>query len=131
MFSSGSFGYIDVLNSAANSTWLRNEVISSNIANVDTPNYKRKDVSFATYLNSALGGTDNTTSTLTQRVNSVDLSNVNSNVYTDHADLSYRSDGNNVDIETENVELASNQIMYNALIDSMSNEFSRMKSVLS
>jgi len=131
MFSSGSFGYIDVLNSAANSSWLRNEVISSNIANVDTPNYKRKDVSFATYLNSALGGTDNTTSTLTQRVKSVDLSNVNSKVYTDNANLSYRSDGNNVDIETENVELASNQIMYNALIDSMSNEFSRMKSVLS
>ena len=130
MFSSGSFGYIDVLNSAANSTWLRNEVISSNIANVDTPNYKRKDVSFATYLNSALGGTDNTTSTLTQRVKNVDLSNVNSNVYTDNSNLSYRSDGNNVDIETENVELASNQIMYNALIDSMSNEFSRMKSVL-
>ena len=130
MFSSGSFGYIDVLNSAANSSWLRNEVISSNIANVDTPNYKRKDVSFATYLNSALGGTDNTTSTLTQRVKSVDLSNVNSKVYTDNANLSYRSDGNNVDIETENVELASNQIMYNALIDSMNNEFSRMKSVL-
>ena len=130
MFSSGSFGYIDVLNSAANSTWLRNEVISSNIANVDTPNYKRKDVSFATYLNSALGGTDYTTSTLTQRVKNVDLSNVNSTVYTDNTDLSYRSDGNNVDIETENVELASNQIMYNALIDSMSNEFSRMKSVL-
>jgi len=130
MFSSGAFGYIDVLNSATNSSWLRNEVISSNIANVDTPNYKRKDVSFATYLNSALGGTDNTTSTLTQRVKNVDLSSVNSNVYTDNTDLSYRSDGNNVDIETENVELASNQIMYNALIDSMSNEFSRMKSVL-
>ena len=132
MISSGAFGYIDVLNSATNSSWLRNEVISSNIANVDTPNYKRKDVSFATYLNSALGGgTDNTTSTLTQRVNNIDLSNVNSNVYTDNSNLSYRSDGNNVDIETENVELASNQIMYNALIDSMSNEFSRMKSVLS
>ena len=130
MFSSGAFGYIDVLNSAANSSWLRNEVISSNIANVDTPNYKRKDVTFATYLNSALGGTANTTSTLTQRVKDVDLSNVNSKVYTDHSNLSYRSDGNNVDIETENVELASNQIMYNALIDSMSNEFSRMKSVL-
>lgn len=130
MFNSGAFGYIDVLNSAANSSWLRNEVLSSNIANVDTPNYKRKDVSFATYLNSALGGTDSAISTLTQRVNNADLSNVNSRIYTDHSELSYRIDGNNVDIETENVELASNQLMYNALIDSMSNEFSRMKSVL-
>lgn len=130
MFNSGAFGYVDVLNSAANSSWLRNEVLSSNIANVDTPNYKRKDVSFATYLNSALGGTDNAISTLTQRVNNADLSKVNSKVYTDNSNLSYRTDGNNVDIETENVELASNQLMYNALIDSMSNEFSRMKSVL-
>ena len=44
--------------------------------------------------------------------------------------LDYRLDGNNVDLSTENVELASEQLNYNALIDSMNNEFSRMKSVL-
>ena len=39
-------------------------------------------------------------------------------------------DGNNVDLSTENVELAAEQINYNALIDSMNNEFSRFKAVL-
>lgn len=128
MLSSGAFGFVNVLNSAANSSWLRNEVLTSNISNVDTPGYKRKDVSFATYLNSAIGTAS--TSTLTQRVNNLDTSTLKSRVYTENTSLSYRMDGNNVDIETENVELASNQIMYNALVDSMNNEFTRIKSVL-
>lgn len=44
--------------------------------------------------------------------------------------MSYRMDGNNVDLSTENAELAAEQINYNALIDSMNNEFTRMKAVL-
>ena len=51
-------------------------------------------------------------------------------VYTDHSNYSYRMDGNNVDIDTENVELASEQIKYEALTSSISSQFSRMKSVL-
>ena len=54
MFDSGAFGYVDVLNKAADNSWLRSEVLTNNIANVDTPGYKRKDVSFEKYLNSAL-----------------------------------------------------------------------------
>ena len=50
--------------------------------------------------------------------------------YTDQANLSYRYDGNNVDINTENVELAKNQLKYYTLMNSMSQEFSRLKSAL-
>ena len=39
-------------------------------------------------------------------------------------------DGNNVDINTENVELAKNQLKYYTLMDSMSQEFSRLKAAL-
>ena len=46
------------------------------------------------------------------------------------ANLSYRLDGNNVDIDTENVELASNQIMYQALINSISNDFDMIKKAM-
>ena len=48
-------------------------------------------------------------------------------VYTDHGNYSYRLDGNNVDIDTENVELASEQIRYEALTTSIDSEFSRIK----
>lgn len=128
--SSGIFGYVNVLKSAADASWLREEVLSNNIANVDTPNYKRQDVEFKTYLNSAIEQSGKPKATLTQKINNVDLSNIKTRTYTDNSVLSYRIDGNNVDLSTENVELAAEQINYNALIDSMNNEFSRFKAVL-
>lgn len=128
--SSGIFGYVNVLKSAADASWLREEVLSNNIANVDTPNYKRQDVEFKTYLNSAIEQSGKPKATLTQKINNVDLSNIKTRTYTDNSVLSYRIDGNNVDLSTENVELAAEQINYNALIDSMNNEFSRFKAVI-
>ena len=126
--SSGMFGYVNVLKAAADASWTREEVLTNNIANVDTPNYKRQDVDFTTYLNSALSRTNGGSSSLTNRVNNINYNDVAIRTYTDNSTLSYRTDGNNVDLSTENVELAAEQI--NALIDSMNNEFSRFKAVL-
>lgn len=127
---SGAFGYVDVLKTAADASWLREEVLTNNIANVDTPNYKRQDVEFTTYLKSALEQAGTPASTLTQKVNEANLSGITTRTYTENTTLSYRMDGNNVDLSTENAELATEQINYNALIDSMNNEFTRMKAVL-
>ena len=120
--SSGMFGYVDVLKTAADASWAREEVLTNNIANVDTPNYKRQDVEFTTYLKSALSRSGGDSTSLTNRVNNIN--------YNDDSTLSYRLDGNNVDLSTENVELASEQLNYNGLIDSMNNEFTRFKAVL-
>lgn len=127
---SGAFGYVDVLKTAADASWLREKVLTNNIANVDTPNYKRQDVEFTTYLKSALEQAGTPASTLTQKVNEANLSGITTRTYTENTTLSYRMDGNNVDLSTENAELAAEQINYNALIDSMNNEFTRMKAVL-
>ncbi|HBI73562.1 MAG TPA: flagellar basal body rod protein FlgB [Lachnospiraceae bacterium] len=126
MIGSNAFNYINVLNKAADASWVRNEVISNNIANVDTPGYKRKDVQFESYLRSALLG-DNS---LEKRVSNAHLDSLNPSVYTDNISLSYRLDGNNVDIDTESANLAENQVRYYALIDSMTQEFGRLKTVL-
>lgn len=128
--SSGMFGFVNVLKAAADASWTREEVLTNNIANVDTPNYKRQDVDFTTYLRSALQRTNGGSSSLTNRVNNINYNDIAIRTYTDNSTLSYRLDGNNVDLSTENVELASEQINYNALIDSMNNEFSRFKMVL-
>ena len=128
--SSGMFGFVNVLKAAADASWTREEVLTNNIANVDTPNYKRQDVDFTTYLRSALSRTTGGSSSLTNRVNNLNYNDIAIRTYTDNSTLSYRLDGNNVDLSTENVELASEQINYNALIDSMNNEFSRFKTVL-
>ena len=54
MINSGAFDYINVLNKAADAAWIRNEVISNNIANATTPGYKRQDVEFEAELEKAL-----------------------------------------------------------------------------
>lgn len=126
MVGSNAFNYINLIDKAADASWKRNEVISNNIANVDTPGYKRKDVQFESYLMTALVG-DNS---LDNRVAQAHLDTLDASVYTDYNNLSYRLDGNNVDIDTESANLAENQIRYYTLVDSMSQEFNRLKSVL-
>ncbi len=132
MIGSNAFNYVNVLKKAADASWKRNEVIANNIANVDTPGYKRKDIQFEGYLRRELMrdgyGSD---IDLNKRVANVDLNRLGTRVYTDQSDLSYRLDENNVDINTENANLAENQIRYYTLLNSMTQEFSRIKSVLS
>ncbi|MDE5864155.1 MAG: flagellar basal body rod protein FlgB [Lachnospiraceae bacterium] len=129
MINTNIYNYINVLDKAADAANSRNEIISNNIANVGTPNYKRKDVSFQSYLEMALMGNES----LDERVAGVNthLSDFGGLIYTDSSTLSYRLDGNNVDIDTENAALAENQIRYNALLDQIGQEFARYKMVLS
>ena len=128
MIQSNVYNYVNVLDKAADASWIRNEVISNNIANVDTPNYKRKDIEFEKYLLAELEGANS--ATLSKTVANIDLDALKSTMYTDSQVLSYRLDGNNVDIDTENVELASNQLKYQALLGSISNVFSMIKSAM-
>lgn len=129
MINTNIYNYINVLDKAADAANSRNEILSNNIANVDTPNYKRKDVSFENYLEQALIGPES----LDNRVADVNthLSDFGGMTYTDHSTLSYRLDGSNVDIDTESAYLAENQIRYNALVEQIGQEFSRYKTVLS
>ena len=129
MINTNIYNYINVLDKAADAANSRNEILSNNIANVDTPNYKRKDVAFENYLEQALIGPE----PLDERIADVNthLSDFGGMTYTDHSTLSYRLDGNNVDMDTESAYLAENQIRYNALVEQIGQEFSRYKTVLS
>jgi flagellar basal-body rod protein FlgB len=128
MYNSGIYSYINVLNKAADASWERNELISNNIANQDTPGYKRQDIDFESQLSQALKNQKYTS--IDAKVKNVDLSRLKGRIYTDYGDFSYRMDGNNVDPEQEQVELASNQLKYQGLIQAMSKEFANIKSVL-
>ena len=128
MISTDAFSYINVLDKAADASWKRETLIASNIANQDTPGYKRQDIDFQTALKNELGRYKYTS--LDQKIKSADLSELNPTVYTDHGGYSYRLDRNNVDPDTEQVELASEQIKYQALTSSITSEFQRLQSVL-
>ena len=128
MINSHAYDYVNLLEKAADASWTRYNVIANNIANKDTPGYKRKDVNFEEYLLEELTG--GSTNSVREMVADVDLGNLNATTYTDNSGYSYRLDGNNVDIDVENVEMASTQIKYNALIDSMTHEFNMFRAAL-
>lgn len=128
MFSSDIYNYINVMNKAADATWLRNTAISNNIANQSTPGYKRQDVDFEGTLQQELNKSKYMS--LDDKVKNLHMNHLNVETYTDSSSYSYRLDENNVDPDQEYAELASVQIRYNALIDSMSSEFARIKSVI-
>ncbi len=128
MIQTNVFDYVNVLDKAADASWLRNQAISNNIANATTPGYKRQDVAFESVLQKALGSskyesTDAKVSRLTNR-------SLSPTVFTDYSNYSYRLDGNNVDIENENVYLAENQLKYQGLLTSITQEFTNLKTVM-
>lgn len=130
MINSGAYAYVDLLTTAADYSWSRNEIINSNIANVDTPNYKRQDLSFESVLQTAVSKAAGSSKNLTQVVRSIDYDKLQPILYTDNANLSYRIDENNVDIDTEQVELASNQLYYEGVVDSIKQNFDRIRTAL-
>jgi flagellar basal-body rod protein FlgB len=103
--------------------WLRNDVIAQNIANVDTPGYKRKIVQFEEFL-------DNEMKTGRISHGKTKLSSDGMQITEAPAQSSYRSDGNNVDIEHEMALMAANSIRYNTLIQRMNGDFQKLRTVI-
>ncbi len=128
MINTNVFDYINVLDKAADGSWLRNEAISNNIANNDTPNYKRQDVAFEDALRASILGASE--GTLDKKIHNIDLKTIRPTVFTDSTESSYRLDGNNVDIDTENVYLAQNQLYYQGILTSINSEFENMKTAI-
>jgi flagellar basal-body rod protein FlgB len=123
----------NLLEKSLNASWARNEVISQNLANVDTPNYKRKDVSFEQYLNESLEGKKLEGKITDERhipINSKNIDKIEPELTQEDSDVSMRIDGNNVDIDSEMAYLAKNTIQYNTLIQMVNSNFSRIKSVI-
>jgi len=130
MINSKAFDYINVMDKALDASWLRNNALSNNIANVDTPGYKRQEVAFESELEKALK--KNSAAEMDSRVNELNqkLNRLNPRPYTDYAGYSYRLDGNNVDIDNENVYLAENQIKYQGLMACVNQEFQNLQVVM-
>lgn len=123
------FSTVNFLKFALDGTWLRHEAISNNIANVDTPGYKRITVEFEDILNDNLKNK----SIKLKVTNKLHIDSRHNNLeprIVKHRNSSSREDGNNVNIDTEMANLAKNTIMYNALIRQTASEFSKIKSVI-
>lgn len=128
LLSTNAFDYVNVLDKAADAAWLRNDAISNNLSNVDTPGYKRQDVDFQSQLAKALGNSRYTS--MDSKVANLKTNRLAPLCYTDYASFSYRLDGNNVDVDTEGVYLAKNQVTYQGLNMCISQEFKNLQLVM-
>ncbi|MDR3645595.1 MAG: flagellar basal body rod protein FlgB [Clostridia bacterium] len=92
---------LDLAGKSLDALWERSNVISNNIANSDTANYKEKSVSFENELSSALGD-----GSLTQS----ELNGITPQVVTNQGSMD--ANGNSVDVDSQMVELTRNQLQY-------------------
>jgi len=127
------FKPMDILQKGLSANWMRNAVIRNNIANVETPGFKASDLEFESLFRKAIeeGGFVGTrTHEKHIEIGTGVLSNIRPRIY-QRRDLSMRYDGNNVDIENENVKLAQNQIQYNTLMEKLNSEIRRLRMAIS
>lgn len=128
LIDTNAFDYVNVLDKALDASWLRGEAISNNLANADTPGYKRQDVNFEVQLAKALR--HSRYKSMDAKVSDLKMNRLNPIPYTDYAGFSYRIDGNNVDPDTEGVYMAKNQVVYQGLYQSVNEEFKNLKAVM-
>jgi flagellar basal-body rod protein FlgB len=111
----------------------RQELLASNIANADTPNYKARDVDFAGALQNALAGTSS-------KLPVVQTSPMHFGGSTGDSILGspvmYRrpvqpsADGNTVDMDVERAQFADNALRYEASVKFVSEQLKGMLSVI-
>lgn len=121
-----------ILKKALDTATLRQQALSSNIANVDTPGYKRADVSFEEELKSALNKQERLELKTTDKKhlsNKLELENVHPKIFRQQ-DSYMRNDFNNVDIELEMAAISKNNVAYNALAELISNKLKMVRSAI-
>jgi flagellar basal-body rod protein FlgB len=126
------FSTINALKQALNTGSAQITAIANNMANVNTPGYKRKDVSFESTLDDAQNNNLQVVTlkkTDPRHMDTDDSPPPSVNYVTDTSG-SMRADGNNVDIDAESSRLAAASIYYQGAAQLMQNQFSGLKYVI-
>lgn len=121
-------GTISSLEKGLDFSATKQKTIAQNIANVDTPNYKSKSVSFNEFLSSAKQSTISANRTQAKHID-FETKSSTAGVF-NYSNYSYNHNGNGVDMDKEQANLATNQIYYNALIDRMSGKLNTLQTVV-
>ena len=129
---------MDLVHKSLDAAALQHKAISNNLANVDTPGFKRSEVAFREKLKKAIDEKEAASTDL-------DLSRTDSKHFELHPseelsaikpelrhqnDTSLRNDQNNVDIDLEMAKLAQNTVVYQALAQITQNQFAELKSAI-
>jgi flagellar basal-body rod protein FlgB len=137
MFYTDSFAKnLDIIKRSMDVALLRREVIADNIANSDTPNFKRSEVTFESQLKRALDSEeiDYPSPYLdTERFHvfdrKMDYREVEPQKVLDYITTA-KNNGNNVDIEVETMNLLQNQLLYQTMATALTHKFNQLNIVL-
>ena len=111
---SSQFGLLAKLLDVAS---LRHQVIAQNVANVNTPGYRRLEVSFESALAEKLGDGEAGVATLVPSV-------------AEGSGGTMRDDGNNVDIDAEMGRLNKNAVLFNVYAQILATKIGAMRSAI-
>lgn len=128
------FRQVDLIQRGMDAASMRQDVISNNIANVDTPNYKAQHVEFESVMQAALSDGGDLRGTVTNakhfQIGSIsDATQVMPVAVTD-SHYTERMDENNVNVDREMTELAANYIRYSAYQTQINSEFNKLRMVI-
>lgn len=126
------FSKIDFMGNLLDVKIKRYELISNNLANVDTPGYKRYDISFEELLKNRLNKRSiPLTTTNDKHIDTKkQLMDIKPTIYREQ-EYSYRNDNNNVDIDKEMVEMVKNTFSYNIISEQISKNFKILQTAIS
>jgi len=117
-----SFSQIDNFKRSLNVSWLKNKAITNNIANIDTPGYKKEVVKFDEILDGAIE---------LVKTNKKHISMADSEPRIEKiTNTAFRKDENNVDIDTEMAELSKNQLKFNIVTEQLNGKISRLRKAI-
>jgi flagellar basal-body rod protein FlgB len=111
--------HLNNLEQSLDRTSRRHALLSGNLANANTPGYKRKDCDFTTVLDA-----ENNQA----QVRMKEMQERRSQMLSDRTSL--RSDGSNVDLEREVMSIAETELRYRALTDMTASYFAGLKNVI-
>lgn len=127
------YGNMNLMTSALNGFSARSSAISQNLANINTPGYKRETVSFENELKNIMTSKNATVGLSKTNYKHIgpdkDLNGFKPTIVKEEG-YSTRKDKSNVNPDIEMIELAKTNIMYNTLTDQISRRFSKLQSVI-
>ena len=138
MFENNSFGKsLDIFHRTMDVALLRRSVLADNIANADTPNFKRSQINFESELKRALDSEKNKGLEAAM----TNARHIPFNRIYDYKDVGPRrvldylstsdNNGNNVDLEEESMLLLQNQLSYDLMTRIVASRFTQLNLVLS
>ncbi len=113
-----------LLEKSLDAVWLRQQVIANNIANAATPGYKSQHLEFEELLEKQIQKAGADEKDVQNAVEKVEPRLVRDE------NITAQEDGNNVDLDYENIEMARAQMQYSYLTSSLNSQINRLKYVI-